>query len=146
MTCICWDGRTLAADKRACSGTTINIVTKIHRCGDVLVGTSGGLDFGQQMVKWVRDGRDPEKFPASQRNKDDWAPTLVIEADGSILSYEQTPIPIRWERKFAAIGSGREYALAALHLGKTAAEAVAVACEFDPGCGNGVDTLTLEKA
>lgn len=31
-------------------------------------------------------------------------------------------------------------------LGKTAAEAVDVACKFDSGCGNGVDTLEFEGA
>lgn len=144
MTVIAWDGRTLAADKRSCSGTVYNIVTKIHRVGNVLVGTSGDLAFALAMIDWVAKGRDPAAFPSHQRTKDDWQPTLVIEQDGTTSFYEQTPFPIRWERPFAAIGSGREYALAALHLGKTAAEAVAVACEFDPGCGNGIDTLTLE--
>jgi ATP-dependent protease HslVU (ClpYQ) peptidase subunit len=42
-----------------------------------------------------------------------------------------------------AIGTGRDYALAAMHCGSTAAEAVAIAALFDPGTGGGVDTVTL---
>lgn len=41
MTCVAWDGHTLAADKRSCYGSMITTVTKIHRIDGVLVG--GGL-------------------------------------------------------------------------------------------------------
>lgn len=143
MTCIAWDGKTLAADKRATNGTARNTVTKIYRAGDVLVGVSGDLAFGMQLLEWVMAGRNPDTFPASQREEKTWQPMLVIEADGTMARYEQTPYPIRWQDAFGAIGSGRDYALAAMHLGKTAEEAVAVATAFDPGCGNGIDTLTL---
>lgn len=143
MTCIAWDGKTLAADKRACFGGTINTVTKIRRIGQVLVGGSGETSFIGAMFDWIEKGRLPADFPASQRDEKDWQPVLVIEADGSVSLYERTPFPVRYEQKFAAIGSGREYARAAMHLGKTAQEAVEVAIALDSGCGNGIDTLTL---
>jgi ATP-dependent protease HslVU (ClpYQ) peptidase subunit len=41
-----------------------------------------------------------------------------------------------------AIGSGRNYAMAAMYLGKTAAEAVAVAAALDSSVGCGITTLT----
>lgn len=143
MTVIAWDGRTLAADKRTDYGGCIQVVTKIYRAGECLVGGAGEFAFILAMVEWVRNGRDPAQFPAHQRDEKDWQPTLVIEPSGQPLMYERTPYPIRWERPFGAIGSGKHYAIAALHLGKTAAEAVAVASEFCPGCGNGIDTLTF---
>ena len=37
----------------------------------------------------------------------------------------------------------RDFALAAMHLGKSAREAVEVACALDVFCGNGIDTLEL---
>lgn len=144
MTCIAWDGKTLAADRRCCYGTTIAETTKIHRVGDVLVGGSGDLSFVLAVIEWVRNGRKPDAYPDSQKHKDDWQPVLVIEADGTPSLYERTPYPIRYENKHVSIGSGREYARAAMHLGKTAKEAVEVACALDSSCGNGVDTLTLE--
>ena len=144
MTTIAWDGQTLAADKRACYGGNIQTVTKIHRVHGCLVAGSGELSFILAMVEWVRNGRDPSSFPAHQRDKDDWQPVLVIEPGGVVLLYERTPHPIRWERLPCAIGSGRDFALAAMHCGKTAREAVELACALDVFCGNGIDTMTLE--
>jgi len=143
MTCIAWDGKTLAADKRASYGGTITTLTKIWRVGDVLVGGSGESSFIGAMVEWVRGGRLSSDFPTSQANKDDWQPLLVIEADGTTSLYERTQYPIRHEQRCIAIGSGREYAMAAMHVGKSAREAVEVAIALDCGCGNGIDELTL---
>jgi hypothetical protein len=43
-----------------------------------------------------------------------------------------------------AIGSGRDFAAAAMYLGKTAREAVEVAMALTGFCGHGVDTLEFE--
>jgi 20S proteasome alpha/beta subunit len=144
MTCIAWDGKTLAADKRTCYGTMISTVTKIRRVRGLLCGGSGELAFIGAMMDWVAGERDPAKFPAHQRDKDDTVPFLVIERDATISLYERTPHPIRYEQAHIAIGSGREFARAAMLLGQDAYGAVEVACRLDPGCGNGIDTLTLE--
>ena len=135
----------LAADKRSCVGGLHRTVTKIHRIGRLLVGGSGEPALIGNVLAWIGAGRDPATFPASQRDKDDWQPVMVIE-DGAILIYERSPYPVRWHDTIAAIGSGRDFALAAMHLGKTAEVAVAVASHFDPGCGNGCDALTIEGA
>lgn len=144
MTVVAWDGKMLAADRRTVNSGLIGITTKIHRIGDLLVGTSGPITSGEAMIEWVRKGRDAASFPASQVDpKGDWAPTLVIEADGAILLYDNLIFPTRFQQRFHAIGSGRDFAMAAMHLGHSAAEAVAVACEFQSDCGNGVDVLAL---
>lgn len=143
MTCIAWDGSTLAADRRVTYGGTIAEITKIFKIDGLLVGGAGEFPFVLAMIEWVRGGRITEQFPESQRHKDDWQPLIVIELNGALSLYERTPFPVRYESKCMAIGSGRKYAKAALHLGKTASEAVEVACALDIGCGNGIDTLTL---
>ena len=143
MTCIAWDGTTLAADRRCCYGNMINEVTKIYRVNGLLVGGSGDFPFILAMIEWIRDGRKPEAFPKHQSDKDDWQSILVIELNGAPSIYERTPYPIRQEQAHVAIGSGREVARAAMYLGKTAREAVEVACALDSSCGNGIDTLTL---
>jgi 20S proteasome alpha/beta subunit len=144
LSVIAWDGKTLAADKRASFGTTICVTTKIFRSGDALIAYAGDASFGNEMRAWFDRGAHPEDFPASNRDKDDWAGLLVIRKGQPIARYERTPYPVLFEDKRFSIGSGREFALAAMHLGKTAAEAVEVAIELDSGCGNGIDTLTLE--
>lgn len=143
MTVIAWDGKTLAADKRAVWATTILTTTKIHRVRGCLVGFAGDSTFGREMLEWFRNGEDPANFPASQRDKEDWCGLLVIRPDGAIDRYERTPYAIRFEDERIAIGAGREFALAAMYLGHGARRAVEVACALD-NSGNGIDCLTLE--
>ena len=142
MTIICWDGEKLAADKRALYGSMIRTTTKIFRVHDSLVGYSGDASFGEQMLAWIRSGENPADFPVYQREKDDWAELLVIRHGGLIHKYDRTPYPVAFEDKFIAIGSGREYAMAAMYCGRSAYEAVLLTCTLDSSCGNGVDVLT----
>ncbi len=142
MSIIAWDGRTLAADKRASMGTLIRTTTKIFRFGGALLSYSGEAGMGEELVAWFTAGAVAEEFPARQR-ADDPSTLLVIDASG-IRTFERSPHAIRVEDQTFAIGSGRDFALAAMHLGKTAAEAVAVAIALDSGCGNGIDTLELK--
>lgn len=144
MSVIAWDGHTLAADKLASFGTTKHTTVKIFRVRDGLAGYAGMADFGEQVLAWYQDGAEPSEFPRSQRDKDDWAGLIVVKADGPILRYERTPYPIKFYDRHFAIGSGREFALAAMYLGCDARRAVEVACALDTGCGNGIDTLSLE--
>lgn len=144
MTVIAWDGKTLAADRQASYGGMICTVTKIHRVGDLLVGGSGELPFVLEMVEWVRAGRIAADFPASQRSKEDWQSVLVVERDGSTSLYERTPYPVRYAQQAVVIGSGREFARAALHLGFDSVKAVETAIALSDGCGIGIDTLELQ--
>lgn len=144
MTIIAWDGKTLAADKRACHGTYKGgTTTKIHRFQDGLCGISGSLETGRHFIEWLQAGAIPDDFPTWDEEKE--ASFLVIYNDGRVAAYESTPIPLWMEERFHAIGSGREFALAAMYLGKTAKQAVEVACALDAYCGNGIDTLTLPR-
>ena len=144
MTVIAWDGLRLAADKRASIGGLIRTTTKVFDLGDALAGYSGDADAGEEVLAWFRAGADPEKFPAQQRSGDHWAGLLVVHRGGSIWKFERTPHPVRFPAQTFAVGSGRDFALAAMHCGRTAPEAVEVACLFDSGCGNGVDVLTFD--
>ena len=141
MSIIAWDGQRLAADKRASIGSLIRTTTKVFRLPVTLAGYEGDADAGEEILAWFKAGHDPKTFPASQRSKDTWAGLLIIWPDGVLWKYEHTPYPIPFPPQQFAIGSGRDFALAAMHLGKTAAEAVEIACHFDSGCGNGVDVL-----
>lgn len=144
MTVIAYDGHTLAADKRSSYGGMICTVTKIHKVNGLLVGGAGDMSFVLAMVEWIRGGRIIPEFPVAQASNDNWQSVVVIELDGAISLYERTPFPIRYEQPHFAIGSGREYARAAMALGFDAVRAVETAMLLDVGCGNGIDTLALE--
>lgn len=116
--------------------------TKIHRVGDLLVGFAGPTYQGEHMLEWIRSGRNPDTLPEAQKDGDTSASVIVIER-GSILLYDRGPYPLRIKGKRYAIGSGCEYAVAAMYLGCNAYQAVAVACKFDTLCGMGIDTLAV---
>lgn len=143
MTVIAWDGRTLAADKRTSFGGLIATTAKLHRLNDGIAGGTGDSALIGQMIDWLRQGADPEKFPTGrQRDPKECAEIMVIQR-GRILYYVDTAYPAILEDRQWACGSGRDFALMAMHLGKTAREAVELACLFQSDCGNGVDELTL---
>lgn len=79
MTVIAWDGKTLAADKRAVASGLIGTTTKIRRIGDLLVGIAGNFSAGMEMLEWVAQGRQREACPAVQRDEDRSCGCLVIE-------------------------------------------------------------------
>ncbi len=154
MSVIAWDGKTLAADKRACRGTLIYTTTKIfHKeviwkndpkdIRKVLLGYCGDADGGQEMMAWFCAGADPDKFPPSQRTENGWAGLLVITKSGQIMKYERTPYSVPVDDDQFTVGSGRDLATMAMYLGKTSKEAVELACLFDSACGNGIDILTF---
>lgn len=145
MTVIVWDGKTLAADKLGDAGGHRLSVTKVRRHGDVLAGGAGDADYVSAMHAWVDSGAKPEEFPEHQGDDDKCANFMTVDRQGVIRLYGRTPHPIKIDPGCTyAIGSGRDYALTALHFGKTAREAVEVAIALNSTCGIGVDELTLE--
>jgi hypothetical protein len=95
------------------------------------------------MVHWFEQGEVLADYPASQRDKDDWAGLLVIRPDKTIQMYERTPHPVNYDEQVFACGCGRDFAMGALLCGRDAKGAVEVAIELDHQCGNGVTVLTL---
>jgi len=142
MTVIAWDGKTLAADKMSCAAGHGHTVTKIHRLRDgSIAGFEGDGDSAMALLAWLNAARDPNAYPEAQ--KDNAACAFVVTPGGVCNSYGKTPYPQRLEDQIYAMGHGRDFALAAMHCGKTAREAVEIACRLDVFCGNGIDTLTL---
>lgn len=143
MTVIAWDGKTLAADKRCTIAGYPATSTKIHRVPGGLVGFSGCAVHAAELLHWFRNGRDPEDFP--KRDEETGCGSLLITDTGEILLFtHHSGFPEQIEGAFFARGAGRDYALAAMHLGHDARTAVEVACALDTSCGNGIDTLTLD--
>ena len=143
MTVIAWDGTTLAADKAGTNCGYRRTVTKIHRFPGGIVGFAGDGSRAMALLAWFQSGRDPASYPEFQKG-DDAVGCICIENNGRSLAYLHTPYPEIHTDRFDAIGHGRDFALAALHLGHSAVVAVQVACALNNTCGLGVDTLTLE--
>lgn len=143
MTVIAFDGKTLAADKRATSGDgALSTMTKIRNVRGALVAHTGDSYIGVEMLAWFEAGAQPDRFPETA--KADKATLIVIRRGGKAELYTTGPHAAVHERAPMAFGCGRDFAMAAMSLGRTAAEAVALTCELNAFCGNGIDTLTLE--
>lgn len=141
MTVIAWDGRTLAADKRATSGGGIaRTVTKIMRHGAQLLAITGEFDTGAEMRQWFIDGAVPADFPAKAREDKS---TLIVVDSAGIRSYACGPHAMWIEQERCAWGGGRDFAEAAMWLGYSARKGVEAACNFQTDCGNGIDVLDL---
>ena len=68
---------------------------------------------------------------------------LELRSDG-IWIYESTIIPARIKNDAWAIGTGANFAIAAMHLGLSPAEAVKLACIYDTSSHEPVDAMKLE--
>lgn len=144
MTVIAWDGVTLAADRRSVVSGTIRTVTKIsrHPTRCELMAISGSFSDGLEVQNWYVSGAAPDSFPATCRQTDNFSRLIVISVDG-VRCYEGAPIPIKFDDRHNAFGSGCDFALAAMHIGCDARRAVEIACALSSECGDGIDTLTL---
>jgi len=142
MTVIAWDGLSLAADKQCTSCGNPTTVTKIFRVPGGVVGFTGNEGHAMALLAWFRAGRIDADWP--KKAGDDSASAIFATPEGlQLYSGEDGPNPARREDKFCAWGAGRDYALAAMHLGHTAKEAVEVACALDITCGMGVDVMDI---
>lgn len=146
MSVIAWDGYTIAADKQATVAGLRVTTTKLRRicrpdCIPEVIGYTGDQDSGMMMAKWYEDGADPAQFPECQKG-DDWSRLTVADKYG-VRIYERQPVAVKVEDLFAAWGSGRDFAMAAMHLGQSARDAVVVASQYAEGCGRGVDSFDL---
>ena len=130
MTTIAWDGTTLAADSRA---TTEGLIRRVNKVFDVQRGWFAGCGNYSEVLavkNWLCG------WSNSPENLTNFAGLIIRE--GKAYRIEERLIEMPIFEKFHAIGSGRDFALAAMHCGKTAREAVEIAAMFDSSTDNNV--------
>lgn len=145
MTVICWDGKTLAADKQMTNGMTRMTVTKLYRANGCLVGITGCPSAGMETLQWFRDGAKPADYPPANRSDSGGASLVVVSRDLQVVKYEKSPYAYAIDGKFCAFGCADESAMVAMDLGASAVRAVELASKYNTGCGNGVDMLEFES-
>jgi len=134
----------IAADRRSNEGNSKHgEASKIFKINGHLVGFAGRADTSALLRYWFENGAKPEEWPDPYDDETDCS-MIVVTPDGKVMYYERFPIPIVMENEFFALGSGRDFALAAMALGCNPERAVEVACELDLYSGNGVDVLCLD--
>lgn len=135
MTTIAWDGRTMAADRLSTGHR--NPVCKLHRLPDGgIVGGAGQLDEILRAVEWLQQGGVPADKP---KLADDCMTLLMVDGRGKAWTYHSALHPVPILLPFYAVGSGSDYAMAAMACEKDAADAIRIAARFDHNTGVGID-------
>lgn len=138
MTVVAWDGQVLACDRMMTSGGLRQTTRKLFDIEGGAMAFTGSIDSGLALVDWVKNGGE---WPACQKT-DDWAQALIVK-NGKCYGLAQQPFMYEILDPFTSVGSGRDFAIAAMHCGRSAVEAVEVAASYCINCGNGVDWIRL---
>lgn len=139
MTTIATDGRRMVADTRAVHGATAFKTRKLYRVGSAVVGISGGFEDGLRFVQWLADGCPREDVPVTPPEE---FGALVLDTNG-VFKYEGEWVPMPILEQTWAVGSGADFAVAAMRCGATVEDAVKVACGLDVYSGLPLDVEVL---
>lgn len=145
MTVIAYRDGVLAADSAFVQCDHMwGTAEKIWRRDDgTLIGAHGTAGFCEAFKTWVMDGEEGDA-PQSEKEKGEQSDGLIVRPDGSIEIHTPDGV-IPFKGPFYAMGSGEGIALGAMASGMSAAEAAAMACEYNIYCGGPVTVLRHTK-
>ena len=138
MTTIATDGKTLAADRQITQeGTLAGQVCKVSKLNDGSVFGLAGSPFDIDYFKqWYNDGQEPNTLSLEGDSE-----AIHLAPDGTITIYNERGKSFKPDDRFQAIGSGAQFALAAMYAGKTPAEAVEIATWLDLYSSEPIDSM-----
>lgn len=140
MTTIAWDGRMLAADGMSVWGAMkVRSEPKIVQIdGKTWMAGAGRAEHVAMVVEWVRDGC---LKPRPLFRKDEGVNIMVVRVDddgfAQLTTMEEELVEVSHGGGPLALGSGGHFAMAAMHLGKSAMDAVRVANALCSSSGMG---------
>lgn len=111
-----------------------------------LIGISGDSDGAPILIEWYTDFYLTEYCDKNiiKRMYDFDTEAIVLHRDGSVETTSTYGVVHPCREPFYAIGSGTKCALAAMHCGLSAAEAVEVAKRVDPHTGGRVQVYSFD--
>lgn len=153
MTTIAYDGKVLAADGRATIGNLISakktqkiFPVKVACFGVPCMAVLAGAGSYQSIMQ-VKQHLETQDFFESEQIPE-LEPTsftgIVVLETGEAFILEDRLMPMPAELPLS-IGSGTDYAMTAMHLGKNAYEAVQAACELDCYSGGEISRFCVEN-
>ena len=124
----------IAADSMVSGDDSFYLVEKLRKGQESIYGGCGDWDKLLKFYNSLESGADLDS--------DTDVTVLELRSDG-IWIYESTIIPAKIKNDFWAIGTGANFAIAAMHLGLSPAEAVKLACLYDTSSHEPIDVMTL---
>ena len=156
MTTIAIKGGIMAADSQATisteeGGSNRTLCEKIYRVGNDIIGLAGESAPGLVFLDWYIQTMTAPTLIAPEmlvHGEADFT-ALVLKHQGSAFEYDKWCRPERVidydVKKCYAIGSGRKVAMGAMLAGKSAKDAVEIACSEDAHSGKPVVTMSFPK-
>lgn len=145
MTTIAYKAGLIAADSRETDGNTVGVCEKLFRKRvgkrDVVIATAGGSYAGMLFFDWFGSGKEPPSILSTLNLEEDF--DVLILDRGKVYTANHLCRPIEVITPFIAIGSGDMAALAAMHCGRGAREAVRIACKIDPYSAAPIVTMSM---
>lgn len=140
MTTIAYDGVSLCADTLITQdGTRVGYQRKLHRWRakgiDHVAAYAGHLAVCHLALEWLKVGAKKKSKPVWDYDADF---EIILIRDKEVLVLDET-FTLRPGFTPYTSGSGAAFALAALHLGKTAREAVELAIKLDSASGGEIN-------
>ena len=149
MTTIAFDGSMMAADSLTEDHWGLkDTAMKIMVGKDFAVGGAGS---SHQFLHWWRSVKHMTAGEVLEHghpnyHKDDNDPAILLVPFRTRVPYKHTGgLFVPCGRSFHAIGSGRDFALAAMHMGKSASEAVRIASVFDNNTNDDISVITFPQ-
>lgn len=109
----------------------------VFQCKRLFVGLAGNADNFSSVLEWLWS-------PTDKRPKVKGVEMLLLNDKGHIFHATTLYNWLRLKEKHFAIGSGMQYAIAAMDAGKTPYEAVKIASNHDVYTGMGYNKLEMK--
>jgi hypothetical protein len=149
MSVVAYKDGVMAGDSRGWAGrykASPGRKRKIHRLkdGSLLGVSSSQVGMADKFAAWMKAGGDPDAWKGG---RPDTLSALLVRPNGDLFVAEDGidwTGPMKGTRMYA-IGSGSDFALGAMVAGKTAKEAVKIACGLCAYCAVPVHTLRRKQ-
>jgi ATP-dependent protease HslVU (ClpYQ) peptidase subunit len=150
MTTVIYQDGVMACDTQVTFGQSKHLFSKkIRRINGCLVGAAGPVNVCQEYMRWfkenVKTANTQSRLPKFSSSESGNYEIMIVTPKGEIWFQCSNNAPERVYGKYYGIGSGKAYAVTALHLGQDVKQAVRTAMKFDTGTGGNVHTLRLGK-
>ena len=148
MTTVAYRDGILAADTMVTYGATL-IPFKYKKISKLpngsLYGFSGNLEIGEIMKRrLINVGEHDGILEDSADLKGEAFEAIIVQPDGDLMFFENRTW-IRLNIPYVAMGSGKEHAFGAMHVGASAKQAVKASIDLDPNTGGRVTWIVAPK-